>query len=117
MIVQIINSMIISFLLTIIIEYIVMEVIIREKKNYLKQFILINLITNPLIVLIFNILSLMNFKHILITIIILEMLVVIVEGKLYKVFLKENKNKWYINSLILNLSSYLVGIVISNIYT
>ena len=94
-----------------------MEVIIREKKNYLKQFILINLITNPLIVLIFNILSLMNFKHILITIIILEMLVVIVEGKLYKVFLKENKNKWYINSLILNLSSYLVGIVISNIYT
>lgn len=94
-----------------------MEVIIREKKNYLKQFLLINLITNPLIVLIFNILSLMNFKHILITIIILEMLVVIVEGKLYKVFLKENKNKWYINSLILNLSSYLVGIVISNIYT
>lgn len=94
-----------------------MEVIIREKKNYLKQFLLINLITNPLIVLIFNILSLMNFKHILIAIIILEMLVVIVEGKLYKVFLKENKNKWYINSLILNLSSYLVGIVISNIYT
>lgn len=117
MIVQILNSIVISFFLTIIIEYIVMEGVIREKKSCLKQFILINLITNPIIVLIFNILNLVNFKYILVTIIILEIIVVIVEGKLYKFFLKENKNKWYINSLILNLTSYLLGIVISKVYT
>lgn len=110
MIIQILNSMIASFSLTIIIEYIVMELIIGEKKNYLKPFILINLITNPAIVFICNILNLINFKYILVTIIILEVIVVIVEGKLYKVFLKENNNKWYINSLILNLISYLLGI-------
>ena len=94
-----------------------MEVIIREKKSYLRQFILINLITNPSIVLFFNILNLLNFKYILETIIILEIIVVIVEGKLYQVFLKEKNNKWYINSLILNLTSYLLGIIISKIYT
>ena len=117
MILQILNSMLISLGLTIIIEYIVMELLFREERNYLKQFFLVNLITNPAIVLIFNILRLLNFKYILITIIFLEMLVVIIEGKLYKMFLEENNNKWYINSLILNSISYLLGVVISKIYT
>ncbi len=113
MIELILCSMLISFFLTIMIEFIIMELIIREKKNYLKAFILINLITNPTIVLIYSILYLINFKYILVITIILEVIVVVIEGKLYKVFLNENKNIWYVNSLILNSFSYLLGCIIS----
>jgi hypothetical protein len=101
---------------TIIIEVIIAYILkIRDKKDIL-NIILVNIVTNPIVVSL-PILMLVKYgyKVRLNTLIFLEILTVIVEGLIYLKVLKYKKINPFIISLILNLSSYLIGEIINNL--
>jgi hypothetical protein len=105
-----------SLLLTIIIEFIIALLLKVKDKLDLINVLLVNILTNPLLV---SISLYINIKHSLllknILIIPLEIIVVLVEGFIYKKYLKYNKINPYLLSLILNGSSFLLGEVINKI--
>lgn len=108
--------MIRSLLFTIIIEIIVALILkIKDKKDIL-NIILVNAITNPIVV---TIPVYFNYEYGLkernISLQILELLTLLFEGTIYKKYLKNKKINPYIISLILNLSSYLVGEIINRL--
>ena len=106
-----INSLIKSFILTLIIEYVVIKLIFINKKVFIPVF-LVNILTNPLVVYIYNIMSLYSLKYKGIFLVILEILVIIVEGYIYKYLLEIKWKKAVIISFISNVIAYLVGIII-----
>lgn len=110
MIKLIIISLIKSFLLTLIIEYLIIKVF-NLKRNIFFEVLLINLLTNPLLVFIINICYIFNFKYILILEIILEILIIFVEGLVYNKILF-NKRKAYLMSCIANISAYIIGLLL-----
>lgn len=102
-------------LLTIIIELILALILgIRDKKDIINV-VLVNIITNPIVVLT-PIIIYLKFGAIIsrISLIILEILTVLVEGLIYKKVLKFNKINGLLLSLILNLASFLIGELINN---
>ena len=108
--------MIRCLILTIIIEVIVSLIFkVKDKKDIL-NIILVNVITNPIVVII-PMYSYLRFGLIYrnISLIILEILTVITEGYCYKKALKYKKLNPYLLSLILNISSYFIGEVINYI--
>ena len=104
-------------LCTIIIETLIAIIIgIRDKKDILNV-ILVNIITNPIVVTIpvyFNVRFGLLERNI--SLYILEILALVVEGFIYLKTLKYKKINGFIISLILNLSSYLIGEVINYIF-
>ena len=101
-------------ILTIIIELVLALILgIRNKKDIINV-ILVNVITNPIVVLT-PILIYLKFGHTMeiISIIVLEVLTVIVEGLIYKKVLDYKKINPILLSLILNAASYLIGEVIN----
>jgi len=105
--------MLICLLLTIVIEVIIGLIMgIRDKKDFLNV-ILVNMLTNPIVTsvptyfLFFNSPLVSN-----ISLAVLEVLTVIVEGFIYSKTLKYKKINPYLVALILNISSYLLGLVI-----
>ena len=103
-------------LCTIIIELIIGFVLkIKNKKDYL-NIILVNIITNPLVTSIpvyFNIKFGILERNI--SLIILEILTVLTEGFIYKKILNYKRINPYLISIILNMSSYLIGEIINYI--
>ena len=103
-----------NLILTVIIEVILALIIgIRNKKDIIIV-ILVNLFTNPFVTIIpfiFNIYCGIMYKKI--SLIILEILIVLLEGYIYKKSLIKNKPNPYILSLILNVASYGVGFIIN----
>ena len=100
--------------LTIIIELIMALILgVRDKKDIINV-ILVNIITNPIVVLT-PILVYLKFGNYYprIVLFILEILTVIVEGLIYKKVLKYKKINWLLLSLILNVVSFLIGEVIN----
>jgi len=101
---------------TIIIEILIALICkVRNKKDFL-NILLVNIMTNPIVVVFPYITYLYKgtvYRNILL--IILEVAVVFIEGFTYKKVLKYNKINKYILSSILNISSYLLGNIISNI--
>ena len=98
-------------ILTIIIEVVIGLLLkVRNKKDLL-NILLVNVLTNPLVV---SLPIFMLFKFGLIakyvSFAILEILTVIVEGFIYSKVLEYRKINPYLLSLILNISSYLVGV-------
>ena len=96
--------------LTIIIEVLFAFIFkVRKLKDFI-NIILANILTNPFVV---TIPIYVNFKFgevsYYIILIILEILVVIIEGKLYKDYLDYKRINPYILSLILNILSYISG--------
>ncbi len=108
--------LIVCLLSTIIVEVIVSLLLkVRDKKDIL-NIILVNIMTNPLLVSItvyINIFYGLKYKNIIIYP--LEILVVLVEGLVYKRYLKYKKINPYLLSFILNISSYLIGLFINRI--
>ena len=101
-------------LLTIIIELILALILgVRDKKDIVNV-ILVNVITNPIVVLI-PIIIYIKFGGLFsrISLLILEVLTVVVEGLIYKKVLKYKKINWFLLSLILNVASFLIGEVIN----
>ena len=101
---------------TIIIELLVAFILkVRDKKDIL-NIILVNITTNPLLVTTttyINIIYGLKYRNILIYP--FEILVVLVEGLVYKKYLKYKKINPYLLSFILNVSSYLIGLIINKI--
>lgn len=111
---SIVKSMIICLVCTLIIELIVAFVLSVRDKRDLLNIILVNILTNPLVV------SISLYIHVCygnyyyrISMVILEVLVFIVEGIIYKKVLKREINPFLL-SLILNASSYGLGLIINS---
>ncbi len=108
--------MIICLICTILIEIVIAYILrVKDKKDFV-NIILANCITNPLLVAIS---TYINVYYGLfarrISMIILEILAIIIEGYIYKKNLNFKKIKPYILSFILNFSSYFLGILINHI--
>ena len=100
---------------TIMIELIMSLLLgIRNKKDILNV-ILVNIMTNPLVVSILMYITYNRLFNTTISIIILEILVILTEGFTYKKVLTFDKINPYVLSLILNISSYFIGKVLNNI--
>lgn len=111
-----IPSLIISLVLTIIIELSISLILGIKTYNDIRTIILVNICTNPIVVYIANIINLLNNNWIyILVVIILEMIVVIVEFKLYNKYLKDYSKSKFIFSLVNNISSYMIGVLINNI--
>lgn len=99
--------------LTIIIELSLAVILgIRDKKDIL-NIILVNVMTNPLLVSLTTYITYNRIFNRILFIIIMEVLVVIIEGFTYKKILKFKKINPYVLSLILNASSYFIGELIN----
>ncbi len=100
---------------TIVIELIMLLLLgIRNKKDILNV-ILVNIMTNPLVVSILMYITYNRLFNTTISIIILEILVILTEGFTYKKVLTFDKINPYVLSLILNISSYFIGGLLNNI--
>lgn len=100
---------------TIMIELIMSLLLgIRNKKDILNV-ILVNIMTNPLVVSILMYITYNRLFNTTISIIILEILVILTEGFTYKKVLTFDKINPYVLSLILNISSYFIGRLLNNI--
>lgn len=101
-------------ILTIVIELIVGLILSIRNKKDIFSIIIVNVITNPIVVLSQSILRIKtNYTIEVIGIIILEILVVLVEGLIYKKVLKYKELNPFIFSLLLNSSSFFIGELIN----
>lgn len=108
--------MIICLTLTIIIEGIVAFFIkVRDKKDFV-NIILVNCMTNPLVVTIPIYLNISyGYTYGMISYLLLEIFAVISEGYIYKKYLNYNKINPFIFSFILNFISFALGEIIGRI--
>lgn len=100
--------------LTIVIELIISLLLgVRDKKDIL-NIILVNVITNPVVVMSQVLLYLrFGYKIEIIGVIVLEVLVVIVEGLIYRKVLNYKRINPLLLALILNALSFLIGVLIN----
>ena len=108
--------MIKCLLLTILIELVIALLIGIVKRRDLLNVILVNVVTNPLVVslpILFMLMYGIRAKYIVL--IILELLTFLFEGFIYSKVLDYKKLNPYIISLMLNLGSYLIGVVINRL--
>jgi len=102
-----------ALILTILIEVSVSFILGYRKKDLLNV-VLVNIMTNPLVV---TIPVYVNVKYGLmprnIVLLIFELLAVLSEGYVYSKYLDRKKINCYLLSVILNLSSYLFGLIIN----
>lgn len=109
------DNTLISLVLTVVVEIILSVIVgIREKK-ILYAIVCMNFLTNPIVVCLTNLLRLyIGEKMALVGLLIMETLVVFVEGYFLKKECIELK-KPYILAGYLNILSFLIGILISYI--
>ncbi len=104
-----------SLVVTVVIEVLGSLILGVRKKKDILNVILVNVLTNPVVVIssflvnIFGGLVLRNG-----VLLVLEVLVVIVEGLIYKKYLEFSKIKPFVLSGILNLVSWGLGVLINN---
>lgn len=79
--------------------------------------VLANLVTNPIVQSVSGVLTLYFIRRgVYIGLVILEIWAVLTEGFIYKKSLEKRKLNPYVMSLILNVASYLTGLVIQYLY-
>ena len=97
-------------ILTILVEVLVAFILGYRKKDLLNV-ILVNIITNPIVTTIpvyFNVEYGLQERNI--SLLILELLTLFTEGFIYKKYMDKRNINLYLLSLILNGSSYLLGL-------
>lgn len=102
-------------ILTVLIETLIAFLLGYRKKD-LVNVILVNIMTNPIVVMIpvyFNIKYSLMARHISLGI--LEVVTLFVEGFIYYKFLERRKINPFLLSLILNFSSYIAGVIINSL--
>ncbi len=107
--------MIICLLSTVIIECGIAFIIGYRKKDLLNV-LLVNCLTNPIVSSVpvyFNYFYGLKLRNI--SLLALEIITLFVEGFIYVKVLKRRKINGFLLSLILNLSSYLIGLLINEI--
>ena len=100
-------------ILTILIETLVAFILGYRKKDLLNV-ILVNILTNPIVVTVpvyFNVKYGINERNI--CLLVLELLTLFIEGFIYKKYMNKRNINLYLLSLILNSSSYVLGIFIN----
>jgi hypothetical protein len=104
-------------LLTILIECIIGFIIgVRDKKDLL-NILLVNILTNPIVVSIPVLVMLKSTPtNRYYCLFILEIVTFLIEGFIYSKVFKYKKINPYIVSLIMNLGSYFIGEIIYNIF-
>ena len=107
--------MLICLISTIVIELIMSLLLGMRNKKDILNVILVNIMTNPLVVSILMYITYNRLFNTTISIIILEILVILTEGFAYKKVLTFDKINPYVLSLILNISSYFIGELLNNI--
>lgn len=100
---------------TIVIELIMSLLLGMRNKKDILNVILVNIMTNPLVVSILMYITYNRLFNTTISIIILEILVILTEEFAYKKVLTFDKINPYVLSLILNISSYFIGGLLNNI--
>ena len=111
-----IESLLISLILTLVIELGVAICLGVRGKNDLLLVVLVNTLTNPVVVFLANLSFLLGASWIAVRvaiIIVLEILAFLVEGFLLKKFLQNKKIQPYLLALLMNLISFGSGIVIN----
>lgn len=107
--------MIISLICTLIIE-ISIAFILKYRGKDLVNVLLVNILTNPLLN---SVIVAINYYYGLkarnISLYIFEVLVVLIEGFIYHKYLERRKINGFLLSLILNVSSYVLGLFINKI--
>lgn len=109
------ESLIISMALTVVVEVTLSLLIgLRGEKN-IETVIWINCITNPIIVSITNLTYMLSQNLFVrnIVLAILEIIVIFVEGLLFKKFLKNLKIKPDVYSIYLNALSFGIGLIVN----
>lgn len=109
-----IRSLIISLILTIVIELFISICIGIRKKNDIITIIATNTLTNPIVVFIYNIIV-NSLEELLywIVIIAIEIIVIFVEGKVYKKVLEYKKISGIKLSFINNIMSFGISLIIA----
>jgi len=107
-------SLVISLILTLIIEIATSFIIGIRNKDDIEIVIVANIITNPVVVFVTNcILALNNMIVYNIVVAFMEILAVIIEAILYKDLLKyKDKSPWLI-SIFNNVVSFSIGVIIN----
>ena len=107
--------MLISLTITLVIE-LSFAFILKYRGKDLINVLLVNILTNPLLN---SVTVAINYYYGLkarnISVLILEILVVIIEGFIYHKYLTRRKINGYILSLILNIASYGLGLLVNMI--
>ena len=107
--------MLISLTITLVFE-IGMALILKYRGKDIVNVLLVNLLTNPLLN---SVIVAINYYYGLkarnIWLIILEILVVIIEGFIYQKYLTRRKINGYLLSIILNITSFGLGLIVNNI--
>lgn len=107
-----IEALIISFIATVILESAAAyKMGMRKRKNYLLLF-LINMLTNPLTVLLYLLMSVYTEIASAVIQIVLEICVVSAEGMIFRRCISQMENNPWIFSLKINLFSYLTGVIV-----
>lgn len=107
--------MIVSLLITIIIEVIIAYVLKYRKKDLLNV-LLVNILTNPVlnsVTVYINVYYGLKIRNI--ALFFFEIMVVLIEGMIYKKYLERKKINAYLLSFILNLASFTLGMIINRI--
>ena len=101
-----------ALLLTVLIETLIAFLIGYRKKDLLNV-VLVNIMTNPIV---FIVPVYINIKYGIIyrnvVLLILEILTIFIEGLIYYKYFSSKKINPFILSILLNLSSYLLGVII-----
>ena len=109
-----IRSLLSSLTKTLMIELIISIILGIKNKDDIKVIICANIITNPVIVYITNCIMFSNNMILYFySVIILEIVVFIVEFIVYKKYLKFNKISPIIISLVNNILSFGIGVIIN----
>lgn len=105
--------MFICLIVTIIVELLVAFILqIRDKRDFI-NIILVNVLTNPLLISTsFLIFFRFGKKVVSIYEIVMEIIILLVEGAIYNKYLKYKKINSYAVSFILNACSYFIGSII-----
>ncbi len=105
-------SVITSYLLTCVIELLVLLILKEKNKKILFGSLVINLITNVPLNLFINNYHFETLLNYFVLIIGLELLIITIEGLLYYL-IDRNINKSIKYAITLNVTSYLIGLILS----
>jgi len=109
-----IKSLMISLILTLIIEVTVSILLGIRKKYDIKVIICANICTNLVVAYVANCILLLNNQMIyIIAVAVLEMIAVIIEFLIYRKYLKFNEKSPLVISVINNIVSFSLGLIIT----
>ena len=100
-------------IITTIVE-VILALIMGYRKRDLIYVLLVNILTNPLVnsfTILANVYYGLKYRNI--TLLILEILAFLVEGLIYSKYLEKRKMNGYLLSLILNIASYVIGVLVN----